>query len=374
MSFLGSALVVAAGLAAASGAVGCALAMLRMRRGSGLGGRGRRTVIAQYEAPPGLPPLIAGPILRAKRRRASSQIVHLAVNGAIRIEEGHRAESGGSGAPALRLLDRGRAADELDVLAVDRLFSGSASGGVRLVPKKDHALAQTMRTLVLAGDREAVDRGYLISARDPAGRLFGGIALVLLALFVLLFILNLTEREDPVAGVVAFIAAVVALWLAFSAMARRRLHTERGAEALAHLRGLREFIVIAEQQRIAVLQSHSGAERQATQATPTAPAGGVTIVRLYERLLPYAMLFGLEREWSRVLETRYQEEGISPIWVSGVATAFATGFVVGQFDSLDQSLGDVSDSADAAASDGGGWGGWGGGDGGGDGGGGDGGA
>jgi len=44
------------------------------------------------------------------------------------------------------------------------------------------------------------------------------------------------------------------------------------------------------------------------------------VVHLYERLLPYAMLFGLEKQWGRVLETRYQEAGmIAPIWYPSLA-------------------------------------------------------
>ena len=82
------------------------------------------------------PPLVAAPLLRIRRRRASAQIVHLAVIGAIRIEEGHA-----PGEPALRLMDAGAAAGDIDRRSVELLFPSGTAGDLRIVSRASRALA-----------------------------------------------------------------------------------------------------------------------------------------------------------------------------------------------------------------------------------------
>jgi uncharacterized membrane protein len=40
-------------------------------------------------------------------------------------------------------------------------------------------------------------------------------------------------------------------------------------------------------------------------------------LRLYERLLPYAILFGEEKKWSAELGKYYEKVGMQPDWYSG---------------------------------------------------------
>ena len=51
---------------------------------------------------------------------------------------------------------------------------------------------------------------------------------------------------------------------------------------------------------------------------PTKPA---QLVKLYERVLPYAVLFGQEKEWSKRLGEYYARTNSSPDWYTG-NTAF----------------------------------------------------
>src|SRR5690606_32619687 len=105
-------------------------------------------------------------------------------------------------------------------------------------------------------------------------------------------------RESAVlALVVMIIAGIVVLISTFVAFAKHTVLTREGALALEHLNGVREFIRVAEADRLRMLQSYSGAERRSD--------GEVDVVHLYEKLLPYAILFGQEKEWGEVLETAY---------------------------------------------------------------------
>ncbi|MFT3796881.1 hypothetical protein [Microbacterium sp.] len=112
-----------------------------------------------------------------------------------------------------------------------------------------------------------------------------------------------------------------------------------------------------------MLQSHGTAERRAD--------GEVTVVHLYERLLPYAVLFGMASDWARALELRYAAEGVAPVWFPGDGTVGWVGDDSGAFDSFDSAFVDFTHTIDGGGDGGGGFGGGDGG--GGDGGGGDGG-
>ena len=82
----------------------------------------------------------------------------------------------------------------------------------------------------------------------------------------------------------------------------------RGAEMLDHLNGLKMYIKMAEEDRMRVLQSVDGADRTVD--------GENSKVKLYEKLLPYAMIFGLEKTWLKELAAQYPE-GVSPDWYYG---------------------------------------------------------
>lgn len=139
--------------------------------------------------------------------------------------------------------------------------------------------------------------------------------------------------------------------------------TQTGTETKEYLQGLRLFIEVAEERRLQVLQSAAGAERRATPS-------GDELVHLYERLLPYAVLFGQEKSWARALDTLYKQTELQPGWISG-PSPFTTGMLIGTINGLSSSMtsgsGAVASSSSSSSgfSGGGGFAGGGGGGGGG---------
>src|SRR4029079_11983501 len=93
------------------------------------------------------------------------------------------------------------------------------------------------------------------------------------------------------------------------------------------------------------------------------------VLKLNERLLPYAVLFGLEREWSRVLADLYEARGEEPTWYSGRSgfDAGSFGVAVSSFSTASSTSwsGSSSSSSSSGSSGGGSSGGGGGGGGGG---------
>ena len=77
-------------------------------------------------------------------------------------------------------------------------------------------------------------------------------------------------------------------------------YTSRGVQLVKYLEGLEMYIKMAEKDRLEFLQSVKGAD--------TSNAG---IVKLYEKLLPWAALFGVEQSWVKEL-AKYYEIGDVP--------------------------------------------------------------
>jgi len=154
------------------------------------------------------------------------------------------------------------------------------------------------------------------------------------------------------------IAAVVALVCA----SQLRPLTDKGLALRRYLAGLKMYIEVAEDERLKMLQSPEGAEKVGV-------IGGDAkkLVKLYEKVLPYAVLFGQEKEWNKQLGLYYEANGSSPNWYTGQtafnSAVFAT--ALGDFSTTTNSYSAAMSSSGGGSSGGGSSGGGGGGGGGG---------
>ncbi|MDA3145915.1 DUF2207 domain-containing protein [Leucobacter sp. UCMA 4100] len=329
----------AVSLGSMGAAVAAQIAFVRFRRRHRETGR---AIIAQYEAPAQLPPLIAAAIMHpASLDPIAPEYLHLAVKGNIRIEEQLKPNGNLYRDPriVLRNMTPGTAShsvtdDALDAAMLDALFT-SKHPESRAIPKSSTKFASRMGQLTADGKSESDKRGYFTREASPVAKILSlvGIALAIVS-GVLLAYASATGFDRGIT-LVAMPLMTTSFALSIVGLFKRRVHTPLGAEAYEYLEGLKLFISVAETERIRMLQSYSGAER--------AELDGVTIVQLYERLLPYATLFGLEKEWSRVLASRYEAERIStPYWYPYLATRGIT--------SMSSSLGAFSGAVTSAAS------------------------
>lgn len=97
----------------------------------------------------------------------------------------------------------------------------------------------------------------------------------------------------------ALIAAIAALWI--TPPGERRVPTPSGQERQRQLDGLRQYMRLAEADRLRFLQSPDGALSRRGEGHE------IESFVLDERLLPYAVVFGLEREWVAHLKIAYAE-------------------------------------------------------------------
>lgn len=299
-------------IGAAVGAVGLSAAawvavsvfQSRRRRATGI-------IVAQYDVPDDLPPLLAAALIPGAKDVIPAEIVHLAVRSVLRIEEGEHAEE-----PRLRLGDRDAAPDPLDRKALDALFTGAGPEGLAALPSADEAFATRMAGLAQSGTEAASERGLTTTARSRGAAIVMVCAIVVAIAGLALGVWGAIEgRLSAMPALLAIsvgaLAVIVSCFYVFSA---HTVLTAEGAQRSEYLQGVAEFIRVAEADRLRMLQSYSGAERR--------PDGTADVIHVYERLLPYAMLFGMEKEWGDVLDSTYAREQRSPGWIGDGATPY----------------------------------------------------
>ncbi|UJP10900.1 DUF2207 domain-containing protein [Microbacterium sp. KUDC0406] len=268
--------------------------------------QGRGIVVAQYEVPSDLPPLLASEIAGGRSKAIPAQIVHLAVRGALRIEDGEKK-------PRLTLVTGEGTADPLDAAALTALFPKLKPGKTIDLATPSSKLATRLSKLPGTASTAARERGLAARKRSVVGLVCGLLAILAALVAIALTIPGLVVQRPAaiIAFVLSILVGVAVIVNAVVLMRKKTVLTRQGAEVREHLLGVSEYIRLAEADRVRMLQSYQGAERR--------DDGGVDVIVLYERLLPYAMLFGLEKDWARVLEVQYQQRSYVPAWYTGYA-------------------------------------------------------
>lgn len=135
-------------------------------------------------------------------------------------------------------------------------------------------------------------------------------------MMVLSFIIGLLIVTIPF-SLGLFIGGLIVLFSA-STMPSKSL---TGVAARDHLKGLEQYMKLAEADRINFAQGLKTAER--VKANPESDAEKI---KLFEKLLPYAMLFGIEKDWAKEFADLYKQP---PSWYSGNVGAFNAAYLAG---------------------------------------------
>jgi len=142
-----------------------------------------------------------------------------------------------------------------------------------------------------------------------------------------------------------------------------RPFTDKGLALARYLDGYKLYIKAAEKDRLVMLQGPDTAEKIGRTIDLNKPA---ELIKLYERSLPYAVLFKVEKKWSEQLSHLYQQANHNPSWYHSSGAFQYAGFAAAMstFSSASTSYG-ASGGANSSGSGGGGSSGGGGGGGGG---------
>jgi hypothetical protein len=275
--------------------------------------RSRRTgasdiIIPQYTPPDGLNVMVAAYIAGRPERAFAAQILDLAVRGNVRLLDHPDDES----EPFAVELLHTNGLDNLETKLVEAIFGADPQAGRRVPLGSSNTVLGTK----LSGVYRAVDKKLKGDGLQGAPRpttlwsvlFFLSVAVVILGGFITMsrFAFDGSFEMTAVSTLVAFFAAR-ATYARRSTVAPL---SERGREKNDHLLGMRDYMQLAEADRIRMLQSPEGAERVDVDDQ-------AQLVKLYERLLPYAVIFGIEREWSEELTVKATAAHVPVTWWTG---------------------------------------------------------
>lgn len=266
-------------------------------------------VIAEYAPLPGSSVLFDAVLADAESRALPAALVDLAIRKKIRLvtpqgsneaqQPAPRAAKSGGPQLSIELVPGAHfTPQEHRVLAV---FLGEQSDdrAVRRLATDRGAAGKRGAALLADTIGELAARG-LIAARtvrwaSNVVRIFGIIGLVLAPLVAIVCATMWGSEATAPAGVAVAILAFCAAIAALIVCPRPwRRFLPPSLPVRRHLAGMQEYIRLAEADRLRVLQSPQGAVR-----LPASP--GFERLHVYEQLLPYAILFGQEKEWAEVL-------------------------------------------------------------------------
>lgn len=136
-----------------------------------------------------------------------------------------------------------------------------------------------------------------------------GSALLILALLLCLSLIVIGLWSKNYLGAITSIAALILIIVFIALMPRR---TRMGVMYNEELAGLKVYLQTAEADRIKMLQSPN-AKYAANAKAPK------RTVQLFEKLLPYAIIFGVEKDWAKQFDNIYKSP---PDWYQGNWTTF----------------------------------------------------
>ncbi len=305
-----------------------------MNKGRDIGGQ--KTIVPWFKPPEGISPVIVGSIKDEKVHTTdiTSTIINAAVRGFLKIKEiGKKKyeliklkgfESGET------MTGRKMNYDVLESVEVDilrKIFDGKDKVKTEDLKNKFYLKIPKINDKVY---EEMVERKYFAKRPDKVRRnnfILGGVILALgvVLTFVLSFLTIFT------CGPSLIVVGIAQLILASFMPAK----TNKGTEIYEKCKGFRMFLHTAERYRMQNL-------------TP----------EKFERFLPYAMVFGVEKEWAKNFEDIYTQ---APDWYEGRSgwTTFRTMYLVNSLSSMNSNVGKVMASAPRSSGSsgwsGGGW-------------------
>jgi uncharacterized membrane protein YgcG len=318
--------------------------------------KGSGVIVPEYDAPPGMSPMEACLILfqELKRSAVTAEIIHLAVHGYIRIEQvTTKVLLFTTKDYRLHLL---KSYDDVHNESSKKLLSslfanGSSSMMISSLTNSFHVRLKEIDSLV----RESVlSQEYYKNLDTKKGTIDKGSLIKAVFFMFVFFSIPVIAIVDPsILTLVSLCISVIVSIVIYVIMSRiMPSKTVKGVETMDKLLGLREYLQIAEKDR---LTFHNAPEKRP---------------EVFDRLLPFAILFGVEQAWAKEFQDIYTTP---PDWYSGAGSrdGFNASMFVGSLDGFSRSASQVmsppssSGGSGRSGSSGGGFSGGGGGGGGG---------
>lgn len=320
--------------------------------------KGKSTIVTEFSPPRGIEPALAG-VLESewvRSKEITAGIIALATEGFLTI---HRVEKKILlfTIPEYVFERKGDAipTDPIQALMLEQLFQKEFEGDVEvegrkvrgtLLSKMKNNFVKEKKMITEFIYREATEQGFFIARPDTVRTWYVVAGVVFFVVGVGVAVLFGDNHLWVVSGIAIAISGIpVALFGNFMPA-----KTKEGVRMREHLLGFKRYLTIAEKDRIAF---HDSPHQNVPEKTVT----------LFSAYLPYAMVFGVEEEWTKQFEDILREQ---PSWYDGGAHgAFSASALASGLSDLSSDVGSAmaprSSGAGGGGSVGGGFGGGGGG-------------
>lgn len=239
---------------------------------------GRKTIVAQFDPPDNLTAAEVGTIIdeKAHKKDISAQIINLAVKGYLKIIRKEKKDY---------LLEKLRAEDDLvngfEKKLMESLFEKKQRVKLSDLKNKFYKDLEMVKNQVY---QATVAKGYFRKNPKKVRSTYAVIGIL-----ILFFGFFSGTFGGGLAVFSFFVSGIIIIIFSFFMPAR----TKKGVLAKEHILGLKEYLTVAEKDRI---KFHNAPEKNP---------------KLFEKLLPFAMVLGVEKEWARQFEGIYNQQ---PSW------------------------------------------------------------
>lgn len=219
----------------------------------------------------------------------TGEIIYLATEGFLEIERVKKKEY------ILRKKENGK---EIEMDSTKKLYNALFASSSEMNTKDDNSsIVENLGSINSQIKQDAQEYGYIDDSRVKAiiTLFIASILLCVASFFAMIYLLS---YGILVVGLAALIIGIFLLLFSLSTDSR----TEKGNKAYYSLLGLKKYINTAEKHRI---EFHNDPEKYR----------GV-----FEKLLPYAILFGLEKKWIKEFKDIYTTP---PDWYAGDMSTFS---------------------------------------------------
>lgn len=256
--------------------------------------KGRGVIVPQYDVPEHLTPIQVGAIVNEKIKNdyVSAEIIYLATKGYLKIKE-TEGMLWSKGYELTKLKD-GADLTGPQKLLFEGMFEDKET--VKLSEMNDNEFYKTVAAAKKLAREQLLSDGYYKSFT----KVDGGVKVFLvifLAMFIGIFTGGFLSNPFPlIAGLI--LSAIIYSIISYFNPAK----TEKGVELYEYLLGLKNYLRIAEKNRI---DFHNAPEKKP---------------EVFEKLLPYAMVLGVADIWSKEFEDIYVTP---PSWYQGSGANFS---------------------------------------------------
>jgi len=268
--------------------------------------RGRGTIMPEFSPPKNLTPGEMGTLLdeKADMKDISATIIDLAVKGFIKIKEIEK--KGWFGSPDyefIKLKDATGTLKEHETLLLESVFGDGSSKNLSALKEQFHDKAEKIKEKIY---RQTVALGFF--PENPTETRMKYIVLGI-GIGITIGVAGIFLSEYLIAS--AIVCALIPCAFSF-AMVRK---TEAGVRVLEETLGFKEYLRMAEKDRINFLN--------APDKKP----------ETFERYLPFAMVLGVETLWAKQFEDMYTTP---PDWYDGNWQTFNTVYMVHNLSAFSQ--------------------------------------